>query len=385
MLQSETEKQLVLAAKGLDNFQANNLKKMQDMQAQLDEIDRRSKTLGTGQVFGKTLSQSLKENDNIQRLVHDRKGRAIFEISGEQVTNFMSQKAILSSSTGYGYAGGGVINVERMPGIVTEARRELRIRDLLTSRPTTSPLIYFVRVNNPLAEASPQAEGSTKAENTLGFTTVSTQVQSIATFIKASKQLVEDFSELMGFLETSMPYYVNRAVERELVSGDGTGNHLNGLLTQASTFNSGLLSASAGWTRLDQILAAAAQVRIADEIPATWVALNPLDMYKIQRTKDGFGRYLLDGPQTQGHPMLWDLTPVSTNAIAPGTFLVGNGNPAAAEIRDRLTMQFDISTEDVDNFERNLISVRAECRLALVISRPQSFIAGTFATSPAGL
>ena len=384
MLQSETEKQLVLAAKGLDNFQANNLKKMQDMQAQLDDIDRRSKTLGTGQVFGKSLASSLKENDDVARLIHDRKGRAIFTLSGDQVSEIMSQKTILSGGTGYGQVTSGVIGIERMPGIVQEARRRLRIRDLLVARKTESPLIYYVKVLTPLAEASPQAEGAVKAENTLNFATVDTKVQTIATFIKASKQILDDFSELDGFLRSSLPYYVNKAEERQMLTGDGTGNNLNGLVTQASAFNAGLLSAAAGWTRIDQIGAAAQQIDILDEIPATWVALHPTDWWKLRRTKDGFGRYILGDPQSQGSPTIWDLTPVPTTAMAAGTFLVGNGDPAAVEIRDRMDMQVDISTEDTDNFQRNVITIRAEKRMALVVSRPQSFIGGTFATSPIG-
>jgi len=71
-----------------------------------------------------------------------------------------------------------------------------------------------------------------------------------------------------------------------------------------------------------------------------------------------------------------------TTSTAPGSFLIGSGNPAACEIRDRLEMQVDISTEHMDFFIRNMIAVRAEKILALVTRRPASFITGTFTTSP---
>jgi HK97 family phage major capsid protein len=57
------------------------------------------------------------------------------------------------------------------------------------------------------------AEASTKPENQATFTTVSERVKTIATWIPASRQVLDDFSELMTFIRTMMPYYVNLAEE----------------------------------------------------------------------------------------------------------------------------------------------------------------------------
>jgi hypothetical protein len=46
----------------------------------------------------------------------------------------------------------------------------------------------------------------------------------------------------------------------------------------------------------------------------------------------------------------------------------------AAERRDRMEMQVEISTEHSDYFVRNLVAVRAEKRLALV-TPPQTLLA----------
>jgi hypothetical protein len=80
---------------------------------------------------------------------------------------------------------------------------------------------------------------------------------------------------------------------------------------------------------------------------------------------------------------IFGLTVDATTSIAAGTFLVGSGNPIAAEIRDRLEMQIDVSTEHSDFFTKNLVAVRAEKRLALITRRPGSFVTGSFNTSPA--
>lgn len=41
-----------------------------------------------------------------------------------------------------------------------------------------------------------------------------------------------------------------------------------------------------------------------------------------------------------------------------------------------------ISTENADDFEKNMISIRCEERLALAVKRPEAFIYGSF-TVPA--
>ena len=79
---------------------------------------------------------------------------------------------------------------------------------------------------------------------------------------------------------------------------------------------------------------------------------------------------------------VFTLRAIVTNNIASGSFLVGSGNPAAAEIRDRLLTQVEVSTEHSTFFTENKVAVRAEKRLLLAVKQPASFIKGTFTTSP---
>jgi HK97 family phage major capsid protein len=124
------------------------------------------------------------------------------------------------------------------------------------------------------------------------------------------------------------------------------------------------------------------QINAAKEIDPTFIVLHVNDWWNIRLTKDGFGRYILGDPQAQVRPNIFGLDVVSTTSIAPGTFLVGSGSPVAAEIRDRMGMQLEISTEHSDFFVRSLVAIRAEKRLALITKRPNSFVTGTFSTSP---
>jgi len=94
--------------------------------------------------------------------------------------------------------------------------------------------------------------------------------------------------------------------------------------------------------------------------------------------KDSLGRYILGDPQGTGPTQVWGLTIVPTTSIGSGVFLVGSGSGAASEIRDRMEMQVEISTEHQDYFVRNMVAIRAEKRLALIVKRPNSYVTGSF-------
>lgn len=368
--------------------------KLQSLQTQTDAIDTQLKTRHTADgESSKSFEDELRENEALGRIMNDRaRGSAIIRISGKRMQDFMERKTTVTSAA-VGAATSGVLQIDRTPGIVQEARQVLKIRNVLSARPTAMQVIDYVKVNAAMTIGSPQTEASAKAENAVTFTTASEKVQTIATWIPASRQILDDFTELAGFLNSTLPYYVNLDEEIELLSGSGATVHLHGLITQATSFNTGYLSNSKGWNKIDQVGRAVQQVMVAKELQPTFVVLNPIDWWDMRLTKDSYGRYILGDPQQsyagtafgQMNPTqaLWDLTPVVTNSVASGTFLVGSGDPAAAEIRDRLEMQIEMSNSHSDYFTTNLVAIRAEKRLALIVKRPGSFITGSFSVSPA--
>jgi HK97 family phage major capsid protein len=260
------------------------------------------------------LERELKKSDSIARLLQDKKGTAIINL----LSRLLERKTAITSSD-VGAATSGVLQIDRIPGIVPEARQVLRVRDLLTARPTALQVIDFVKVSTPMANASPQAEGSDKFENAVAFTTASQQVKTIATWIPATKQVLDDFQELLSFIQGSLGYYVAAAEEIQMQSGDNTGNNLNGLIPQATSFDLGLLTG--GWNYIDIIGRACQQIAAAKETQPTFVVLNPADWWTIRLTKDDYGRYVLGDPtEPVNVQALFGLIPDPTTNIAPGTF-----------------------------------------------------------------
>jgi HK97 family phage major capsid protein len=354
-----------------------------NVQKQIDAIDLKlaGRIVADDGEYG-SIGASLKENDSVRRLMQDKRGHAVIELNGKQVRQIFEQKTVTTAGNA-SLSSTGVLRIDRMLGITTEARETLTIRDVLDAKPTAMQIVDFVKVNSPLVAASPQVEASSKYANNVTFTSLSERVKTIATYIRASRQILDDMDELENFLMSSLPYEVNLAEELELLSGSNSGEHLNGLITQATPFNTSLLSAPKGWNTMDIVGLAVQQIRSAKEVPPTFIVLNPTDWWGMRLTKDQFGRYILGDPQTEVMPSLFGKKVVETTNIAAGTFLLGSGDPVAAQIRDRMGMTVDISFEDADNFTTNLVTIRAEKRLALVVRRPGSFITGSFTSSPA--
>ena len=347
------------------------------LQKQIDAIDVKLADKHNSGNSAPSLVEQLKSNDDVARVVRNGRGTASIKLSSRDL-----ETKTTISGTAVGASTAGVLQIERVPGITAEARQALRVRDLLVARPTQLALVDFVKVNAAPSAGSVTAEANAITENAVTFLAASEKVRTIATWIPATKQVLDDFTELAGYIQTSLPYYVDLAEETELLSGDGTGEHLHGLVTQATAYDTTLTIAAAtgviGDTKIDIIGHAISQIAKAKEIDPTFVVLNTMDWWAIRLTKDQYGRYILGDPQSNVQPNLFGLTVVPTTSMTVGHFLVGSGVAPVAEIRDRMEMTVEVSTEHSDFFTKNLVAIRAEKRATLVVKRPASFVTGSF-------
>jgi len=129
--------------------------------------------------------------------------------------------------------------------------------------------------------------------------------------------------------------------------------------------------------KLDVLRFAMLQASLA-EYPATGIVLHPTDWAGIELTKDSTGRYIIGDPKSEAAARVWGLPVVATQAMLLGKFLVG-AFKAGAQIFDRQNATVELSTEDSDNFRKNLVTILAEERLALAVYRPAAFVKGDFA------
>jgi len=153
-----------------------------------------------------------------------------------------------------------------------------------------------------------------------------------------------------------------------------TGVNLNGLITNATAFSDPLSVSSP--TMIDTVGTGILQVSLADFMP-NGIVMHPSDWMRIRLLKNTDGEYLLGDPQSNPSPLLFGLPVVATTAMSVDKFLIGDFR-AAATLYDREGANVALSTEDGDNFVRNMLTIRCEERLGLAIKQATALSYGDF-------
>lgn len=262
------------------------------------------------------------------------------------------------------------VNPDIQPGVLQGTERRLTIRDLITPGTTESNMIQYVKETGFTNNADVVSENTTKPESTLVYALTQTAVVTIAHWIKASKQILDDFKQLQSMIDGRLRYGLKLIEEGQLLKGSGVGNNLNGIYTQATAYSAPITVPAP--TKIDVLRLMLLQAELA-EFPATGIVLHPSDWAAIELKKTTEGQYLFANPQAMATPMLWGRPVVATQAMTVDTALVG-AFKMGAQLFDREDANVVISTENQDDFVKNMVTIRCEERLALAVYRPEAFI-----------
>ncbi|EKS0042105.1 phage major capsid protein [Salmonella enterica] len=322
----------------------------------------------------KTLGQMVIESEAFKGMSSsDRKGVRV-QMSRKDLMNVTATTGAGTSTTN------SLVVADRIPGIIAPPERTLTIRDLLAPGETDSASMEFVQETGYTNNAAPVPEGTKKPQSEITFDLKTSPVRTIAHTFKASRQILDDAKGLASYIDARARYGLRLKEELQLLSGDGTGANILGIIPQASTFSPKVTLASA--TAIDRMRLAILQAVLA-EYPASGIVLNPIDWAAIELTKDGEGRYIIAQPVNGSVARLWGLPVVETQAMAQNNFLAGAFS-MAAQIFDRMEIEVLLSTENEDDFVRNMVTIRAEERLAMAVYRPEAFVTGQVTASSAG-
>lgn len=357
---------------------------MTTMQTQLDAVDAKTQQRHVAAPEYKSVGSRYIETPEFLQWKEDGfTGRRPIRMS---LKSSLFERKTNITETGLGSATSGVLVQQRIPGVVDMPMQALRIRDMMQVRPqSTGNSFDWVYLATQTNAASPQVEAVAKAQSYYNWQTASGAIRTIAHYVKVSRQSLDDVAFLRGKIDSELMYGLKIKEEDEILSGDGTGVHLNGFITQATAFDTNYLVAGDGWEYLDVLRYAKLQARLAglaNYAPSAYV-LNPTDLAKIEASKDTTGRYVVGDPKTGAQmTMIWGLPVVESDSITAGTFLVGAFN-TAAELIDRQQATIEIAYQNDTDFVANLATILCEERIGLAVTKATAFITGPFTTSPA--
>lgn len=339
------------------------LTKQGELQARLQEAEQ--KMLNAGKENGE---EEFRSAGNIVAEKLSAEGVAS-NFRGQ--TRIQMPRSAITSATG---SGGGLVAPDRRAGIIAIPERQMTIRDLIAPGTTTSNMVQYVKETGFTNNAAPVAENTSKPYSDINFAMENASVQTIAHLMKASRQILDDASALASFIDARARYGLMIKEEGQLLYGNGTGANLHGIIPQASAYAAPAGAEVTTEQRIDRLRLAILQAALA-EYPATGIVLHPTDWATIELLKDSTGKYIIGNPQNGTTPTLWRLPVVATQSINQNAFLTGAFN-LAAQIFDRMDIEVLVSTENDKDFENNMVTLRAEERLAFAVYRPEAFVTG---------
>lgn len=261
---------------------------------------------------------------------------------------------------------------------ITRMARPQRLIDLLTSRkPLQSNAFEFYRQSVRTNAAAPVADAATKPTSTFTVDPVTDRARVIAHLSEpVPLRLFVDHDELVNFLSSELREGVLDALEHEAIQGDGTGEHMAGLL-----HTTGVTAVDFDTDVPTTLRGAVTALQLAGVTPTGWV-MHPNDAATIDLLRYQWGGadaadagFLLDGFQngtTGSGNVFGPTTPrVVSPSIPAGTAILGDWAQLRLYVKE--DVRIDVDTSGPDLFDKNLVKLRGEGRFGIGVLRPASF------------
>ena len=253
--------------------------------------------------------------------------------------------------------------------VVEGARAALQIRDLFDAQTISTAAYSFFTEGTPDPATLPAVTDEAAKKKAVEYSPADANLVAlvkIAGYIKESDEFIADYPFLASAINGRLLYDLRASIQAYLVTTllGTSGIQADTASWDGSTTVTGLA---------DLILDAIMDVQAVSGRAADAVVMNPSDWYGLRIGKDGENRYYGGGYFQDGlTPTIWGLPVVVTASISAGTILVGAFKQGATVLSNG-GVQVEMANTNEDDFIKNLITIRAEERLALAVRVPTAF------------
>lgn len=317
--------------------------------------------------------------------------RASGKMAGVNVGNIITriasknqQKAIFNTTDGQG---GYAVRQDREPEILDIARqRPFTILDLINVGQTSVDAVEYIlmatRTNNAAVvpewdAAITPGEGDfsnkfgDKPQGDLTFDLKTAVVKTIAEWVAASRQILNDAPNLRSMIDNELMYQIEFVLENQVIAGDGTGNNFTGILNTAGIQSRVHKVSGRAFTANDTI--ADTMRRMITDIAlefyeADGFIVHPTQAEGLELEKGSDGHYVMVyDPVAQ---RVWRKPIRETVAMTAGTVVCG-AFKIGTKLWDR--EQSNIRVGEPGNFFlQNAVAILAELRAAFAVTRPKA-------------
>lgn len=276
-------------------------------------------------------------------------------------------------------ASGPLLGVaDRRPEVVPYGWAQLVLRQLVTNLTTNSDLVEVVResayTNNAaiVAEATAtDGTSGTKPESAVTWEVIQAPVRTIAHWVPVTSRILADANRLRGEIDNFLRQGLDQAVEKEVLTGDGSGEHFDGINHVSGTLSQTYVTlATSGQSMLATTRKARTLLKVTGTASPTAFLFHPNDWEELDLTQDAEDRFYFGGPFALGTPRLWGLPVVESVHQTENTGICADFRDVVLYDREQSTIA--ISNQHSDFFIRNMVAILAELRLAMHVRRPRS-------------
>ena len=313
------------------------------------------KLMSEGAKTEKTLYDILEEkSEDLKKIIGNRNESVKFTIDKATVLT----SSVSDSTVAY-----------RDPNIGRIQRASNVLRPLFQTgvvSPGQGGTVRYIDENTNTNAAAMQTEGSAKAEGTLNWVEKSMSLQTVAEWIKASKQALTDFAFIETEIRTKLMRDLASKVEDEIWDGNGTAPNLKGVYTYADTYSavaSGITDANI----FDLMVAIKGDIMDSSNYMPNVVVANPSNIRKYAKAKkDSTHNYVLPYfvEYVNGQFFVDGMLVIESSQVADDTLLVGDFNFATLYTLGAVDVSIGY---DADDFTKNLVTILAEERLGLLV------------------
>lgn len=258
---------------------------------------------------------------------------------------------------------GQVGREERMPGIVRDLQRTPTLLDLVDVSPSNANNFTWIEKTGRDGGVAMVAEGAVKPQGDFDLEEHSQKPKKMALIITVSKEMLDDIDGLMAEIESEIEEQIRLFADDAILTGDGTGNNIEGLDANATAFAAGTFAGTVDNANIfDAIRVAINQVELNYDFP-TAILMHPSDATSMELVKDPTtSQYVLPPFISAGGTLVKGLPVRTSTVVTQGEAYVGNFKRFKVKMREDLTL--DVGYRGIQgDWEKNMISFLGEQRL----------------------